>query len=212
MVGTIRKEIARPLFGSPSLASHGWNGVNERDKLSYVVAVCAGYGEGKRNALPVGDDMMFGAEFAAVRRIRARLLPPKTARTLEESTTTRDQSSWSDLWSSASIVSYTRCHTPNSCHLAKRRQQVIPDPHPISCGRYSHGIPVRKTNRIPVSAPRLGTAGRPLLLGSLSGGKRGSMSVHSSSGSISRAICSSMQPVAVNPDTLAQNIYRNCFH
>lgn len=213
MIRAFGNDIARAPLGMPHFSPHRWNRVDKRDKLGYIVAVCAGDGEGKWNALSVRDDMVLAAEFAAIGWIGASLLPPKTARTLDESTTHRDQSSWSALCNCASNTSYTRCHTPNSCHLARRRQQVIPHPHPNSCGKYSHGIPVRSTNKMPVSALRLATAGRPLLLGGLSGGRRGSMSVHKSSGKIARAIYSSMQPVKVAPDSLALcSMYRKINH
>jgi hypothetical protein len=48
-------------------------------------------------------------------------------------------------------------HTPVACQSRSRRQQVMPDPQPISCGRYSQGMPVRSTKRIPVKAWRSGT-------------------------------------------------------
>ena len=35
-------------------------------------------------------------------------------------------------------------------HSRKRRQQVIPLPKPISCGKSSHGMPVNSTNKIPL--------------------------------------------------------------
>lgn len=213
VIRPIGNDIARATLGTPHFSSHRWNRVDKRDQLGHIVAVCAGDGEGKRNALSVGDEMVLGAEFAAIGWIGAGLLPPKTARTLDESTTTRDQSIRSALCKRASITSYTRCQTPNSCHLANRRQHVIPHPQPISCGKYSHGIPVRSTNRMPVSASRLATAGRPLLLSGLSGGRRGSTSVHNSSGRIARAICSSKQPVQGVPDSLALcSMYRTIKH
>ena len=34
----------------------------------------------------------------------------------------------------------------------------MPQPQPISCGRYSHGMPVFSTKMMPVSAARSGTA------------------------------------------------------
>jgi hypothetical protein len=42
-----------------------------------------------------------------------------------------------------------------------RRQHVIPEPQPISGGNMPHGMPERSTNRIPVSAARSETLGRP---------------------------------------------------
>ena len=42
-----------------------------------------------------------------------------------------------------------------------RRQHVMPEPNPSSCGRYSHWIPVCSTNKIAHSACRSGNLGRP---------------------------------------------------
>ena len=57
----------------------------------------------------------------------------------------------------ASNSSCKRCHTPARFHSARRRQQVIPDPKPNSCGRNSHWRPVCSTNKIPHSTCRSGT-------------------------------------------------------
>jgi hypothetical protein len=51
--------------------------------------------------------------------------------------------------SSASSSSCSCCHTPASCQSRSRRQQVIPDPNPSSCGKNSHGIPMYSTNKMP---------------------------------------------------------------
>lgn len=50
----------------------------------------------------------------------------------------------------------------------RRRQHVMPLPKPSSCGRSSHGIPVRSTYRMPLSAARSSTVRRrpPLRRGS----------------------------------------------
>jgi hypothetical protein len=58
----------------------------------------------------------------------------------------------------ASNTSCNRSHTPAACQSRRRRQQVMPEPHPISLGRLSHGIPVVSTNRIPVNTGRADTA------------------------------------------------------
>jgi hypothetical protein len=77
------------------------------------------------------------------------LSPPK-ARTCELSIAARDQSVRSASFRFANSSSCSRCQTPASCHSRNRRQQVIPEPQTISRGRYSHGIPVRSTNKIPL--------------------------------------------------------------
>jgi len=88
------------------------------------------------------------------------------ARTGEMSIAAHDQSIHSASLSFAISNSCRRGQTPASCDLCNRRQQVIPDPRPISCGRYSERIPVCNTNRIPLntfrSSSRLATtATRP---------------------------------------------------
>ncbi len=51
--------------------------------------------------------------------------------------------------------------TPASCQSRSRRQQVTPEPQPSSGGKSSHAMPVRSTNRIPLSAARSEMRGRP---------------------------------------------------
>jgi hypothetical protein len=62
---------------------------------------------------------------------------------------------------------------PAVAQSRSRRQQVIPLPQPISWGRYSQGMPVFSTNKIPVSAARSGTRGRPPFGLGGSGGSNG---------------------------------------
>lgn len=205
-VGIIRAvgdDEGRPFARTARFAGYRRDGVDEGDQLGDVMLVGTGDGDGKGNPLPIRDDVVFGTRFAPIRWIRARLGPPKTARTLDESTIARDQSIRSAPLSRANNTAWSPCHTPLWCHDARRRQHVIPHPQPISWGSNSHGIPVRSTNRIPNKAMRLGIAGRPLVLGGLSGGRSGSMRFHSSSGKIARAISSSLQPTFVKPNPLA---------
>jgi hypothetical protein len=60
---------------------------------------------------------------------------------------------------------------------------VIPEPQPISCGSMFHGIPLRRTNRMPVSTARSGIGFRPAYRRwrDRRFGRRGSMRFHSSS-------------------------------
>ena len=52
---------------------------------------------------------------------------------------------------------------PCSCQSRKRRQQVIPEPQPSSCGSISQGIPLRNRNTIPARHARSAKRGLPLL-------------------------------------------------
>jgi hypothetical protein len=60
--------------------------------------------------------------------------------------------------------------TPASCQSRKRRQQVEPDPQPMTFGSISHGMPLFKTKTMPVRVARSSTRGLPPLgLGGSSG-------------------------------------------
>jgi hypothetical protein len=122
--------------------------------LGDVVAVSAGQRHRERDALAVGEDVVFAARPCAVDRAGTAFGPLRAARTWEESITARDQSS---CFADRSFFSSTKCswsHTPASFQAARRRQHVIPEPKPSSWGRYSHWMPVCSTNRIPHRAGR----------------------------------------------------------
>jgi hypothetical protein len=80
----------------------------------------------------------------------------------------------------------TRAHTPARCHLTRRRQQLTPEPQPISKGNAVQGIPVRSTNKIPVSACRWLIGLRPGWMRRLrlAAGSSGSTTRHRSSSTI----------------------------
>jgi hypothetical protein len=128
--------------------------------------------------------VMLRAEFSAVRGVRTGRRTPLFAGACAESTAARDQSIAPARWSRSSRRWCTRHQTPACCQSRKRFQQVMPL-QPSSCGRSSQGMPVRRTNTMPVNATRSGVLGRPRrdLRGGL--GSSGSISAHSPS-SISR--------------------------
>jgi hypothetical protein len=70
------------------------------------------------------------------------------------STTARDQSIWSSRASQSSSAKWIKSQTPAWCQSRTRRQHVIPDPHPSSCGSICQGMPLRRTNRMPVRHAR----------------------------------------------------------
>src|SRR5437660_2431368 len=96
--------------------------------------------------------------------IRSRLAPPKTARNELPSTTARDHSISPQRASQSSKEKWISCQMPASCQSRNRRQQVMPELQPSSCGSISQGIPLRRTNRIPVRQARSGKRGLPTLL------------------------------------------------
>jgi len=137
------------------LAFDGFEGVQQRQQLRNVMAIGSGQNDIERNALPLGEQMVFGTRFASVYWTWPCFFPAPTARTKEESTDARDQSNLCLACSFSKTTSNSLSHTPASCQSRKRRQQVIPLPQPNSRGKYSQGIPVLSTNKIPVNASRL---------------------------------------------------------
>lgn len=173
LLGTRARSAERP--------SDSRHGFQQRDEEIAVVNVRGAERDGEWNALGVYDDVVLRARLSAVRRVRARLLAPPFARTLEASSAARDQSIASALPSSSSNTLCRRCHTPASCQSRSRRQHVMPHPQPISCGRCSQPIPVLSTKMIPVSVARSSRGGRPPCGFARSGGSNGCTRSHSSS-------------------------------
>lgn len=126
-----------------------------------VVPIGARYSQRQGNAAPVYDEMTFAAEFSSIRGIRASLLAPRGLATDAPSMLARLQSIWSCSRKRVSRARCSRSQTPLACQSRSRRQQVMPLPKPNSWGRSSHGIPVCKTNRMPFSAARSSSLGRP---------------------------------------------------
>ena len=174
---------------SSTFAAQCGDGFDQRQQLGHIIDIRTRQRRGQGNALRVRQDVVFAPRFASVCRVTTCFFPPSIARTELLSTTARDQSIWSAIWSFSKSTRCKRCQTPARSHSRKCRQQVIPEPHPISCGNNSHGIPVFKTNRIPVRAFRLSIGFRPGwcerrgLFGS-----KGSIKFHSSSSTKGLAI------------------------
>ncbi len=163
-------------------------------QLAAVMYVGRGNLDTQGNALGIGAKMMFAARFAAVGRIRPRLQPPKTARTLLESTTARDQSIRAATWRRRNNSRWSFSHTPACCQSRNRRQQVMPLPQPSSKGRSRQARPVLSTKRIPVSAARSEIGLRPgYFLRRVRGGSSGWMTDHNESSMSAFAIPSFLQ-------------------
>jgi len=161
-----------------------------RDRLDGIEHGCEGSAVGavgraeahaQRDAAALDQHLLLRARLAAIGRIRAGNFAPLFAGTVRLSRLARDQSSRSALPNRSSSVWCKRSHTPACCQARSRRQQVTPLPQPISWGSNSHGMPLWSTNKMPVSAARSGTRGRPPLGFGGSGGNKGSMTSHSSS-------------------------------
>lgn len=182
--------IVIPLIGMQLLGSLAWasaSAPNRRDRIQRgfehlaVIDIGCRDDHGQGEAASLDHKMALRSRFAPIRWIRPGLFAPPGAGTLAESSEARDQSNrpaslsrWSKVWCS-------RSQTPACCQSRSRRQQVIPLPQPSSWGSISQGIPLLRTNRMPVNAARLGRRGRPPLGLGGSGGRSGSMTAHSSS-------------------------------
>lgn len=161
VIAAVGVELAGTPAGSAHLAANGRNGIHDRQQLGDIVGIGRTQSNSERNALRIRNRVVFRATFRPVGGVGAGFFAPFNARTDELSTAARDQSICSAPWSRSSNTSWSFCHTPARSHSFRRRQHVIPDPHPISCGRSSHGMPVFNTNRIPASALRLSSGFRP---------------------------------------------------
>lgn len=173
---------------APDLAADRWDGVDELLEARDLVDVGGREELGEWDSVGIRNKMAFRARFAAIRWIRPGRRAPLFAGTMEASIAARVQSIRSASRSRARSASCNCRHTPASFQSRNRRQQVMPEPQPSSCGRSSHGSPVRSTNRMPAKHFRSGTRGRPPLGFGGSGGRIGSMICHSSSGTMGGAM------------------------
>lgn len=202
-VAPVTLNDSRFVQGASPLASNVRNGLDQCVELGNVVTIRSGQDDRERNALRVDDEVVFAAELAPVRGIRAGFFPASMARIDELSTRARVKSISPRRRSSASSVSWIRCQTPACCHAASRRQQAEPEPQPISCGSRFHAMPERNTNTMPVSTARSGVGLRPAYrrLRGARTGRSGSMSDHNSSSisSLGIASCQAKQDRKLTP-------------
>ena len=136
----------------------------------------------QRHATAIHNNMAFTAVFRAIYGVRSGVAPPKTARTDAESTAASDRSTASYL---ANRFRSWRCNffqTPASVQSRKRRQHVDPLTPKASCGSICHGMPLRRTNKMPRRQSRSDPNGRPPLCCAPCRGNNGSTSRHSASG------------------------------
>jgi len=188
VIGLIGVELVRALAGpSPTLADRR-HSIDQLVKDVAVMNVCRSDPESEGDTLGVGDNVALGPGAATIGRIGAGLFAPLFAGTDALSTQARLQSM---ACAPPRRSSRTRCslfQAPAACQSRSRRQHVIPEPQPISRGSISQGMPLFSTNRMPVSAARCGSGGRPPFGLGRSGGSRGSITVHRSLGTRGLAI------------------------
>ena len=190
VIGFVGVQLLGPLPRPASLMPYRLNRIYALKHHSSVVNVSPAHYYRERDAFSFDHKMALRARFAAIRRIASGFLPPFGAGTLNESTAARLQSSLSASDSRSSRAWCSLCHTPACCHSRSLRQQVEPDPQPISLGSQDQGNPVRSTKMMPRSTSRLETRGRPPLALAGSGGSSGSTTAQSSSLTMGLAIMS----------------------
>jgi hypothetical protein len=190
VIGFVGVQFVRSLPWPASHLFYRFNRIYAAKHHSRVVNVSPTCDHRQWDAFGFDHKMALRARFAAIRRIRPGILPPFGAGTLNESTDARLQSSLSASERRSSRAWCNLCQTPVCCHSRSLRQQVEPDPQPISLGSQDQGSPVRKTNMMPRSASRFETRGRPPLGLSASGGSSGSTIAQSSSLTMGLAIMS----------------------
>jgi len=161
IITAVAQDAIRTVTWTPARSLQRYYGIDERERLLRVVTVGPGELECERNTLTVADQMTLAAELGPIGRIGTRLLPPKTDRMELLSTTARDQSILSERASQSRSTKWISCKIPASCQSRKRRQQVMPEPHPSSCGSISHGMPLRNTKRMPTRHARSAKRGLP---------------------------------------------------
>ena len=148
--------------------AHGRDGLDQREKFGDVVAVTAGQAGRERDSAAPANQVVFRAGLAAVDRAGAGRGSPLFARMWEASTHACNQSICPAALSSASNL-VELIEDPSSRQSRRRRQQVIPEPNPNSCGRSSQPIPVSNTNRMPCSTWRSGSSFGPVRLAGRTG-------------------------------------------
>jgi len=175
---------------SATRAADRRDGIDQRQQLGDVVTVCAGQNHADRYPVGVYKDVVLRTRARAIRGVRPSFSPAPTARTDDESTAAYERSSCPDSRNLSSSNACSLFQTPVFCHASRRRQQVAPEPNPSSDGKWFHRIPVRNTNRTPLSAARSDTRGRPRrsLFRRLGFGSSGSISAHNSSSMIGACI------------------------
>jgi hypothetical protein len=182
IVGFVGMQLRRALARTPPpVAANRLDGIHDFEHHPRIMHIGRTQECRERDALALDHKMALRARFAAIRRILPGFCAPFSAGTEKESTEARDQSSWSASAKRSSKAWCNLRHTPASCHSRSLRQQVMPEPQPISGGKYDHGNPVRRTKMMPRKASRFEMRGRPPFGFSTSGGSKGSTTAHNSS-------------------------------
>ena len=201
VIAAVGQQVLRLAFGRADLATDRPDRIDHRNQLLAVILVGLGdLGDQRGAGASVDQQVVLRPGFRPVHRAGAGVGAPKKARRYDASLIAATRSSSPALRRPSSSTSCMRFQTPAQCQSRNRRQQVMPQPQPISCGRSSQAMPVLSTNRMPHRQLRSGTGGRPPLGCGRGGGKSGSIVAHSSSVTSGLAIASSL--TVAKPDLL----------
>jgi len=183
VVGTVGLDQRGLTFRRARQPGHRGYCHQQRQQLGDVMAVGAGQDQRKGNALGAREEEeVLAGRTTAIGWVRSTFFPAPAARMEELSATAREKPSRFAPRSSESSTLCRRRQAPQRCQSRSRRQQVMPEPQPISLGSLSQGMPERSTNRMPVSARRSSSGLRPVYRLRLRFfGSSGSMCAHNSS-------------------------------
>jgi hypothetical protein len=188
-IRSIAIELVGLASGTPPRPMQHGNLIERGQRRERIMPLGPGEGKSQGSTVAIDDQMPFRAFFRAIRGIFACQRPPKTARIEALSMLALSQSSLSSRLKRSRSACSNFFHTPRRCHARIRRQQVTPEPHPISWGSISQGMPLLRTKTIPVKQARSSTGRRPRLPGrALWRGSNGLTISQSSSGTKGSAI------------------------
>ncbi|SDC74561.1 hypothetical protein SAMN05421548_11012 [Paraburkholderia lycopersici] len=177
VIAFVRMQLARTFAGLSVQARYRRNGIKRALECHRIMPVGTRDRDGQRNAARIYDDVLFCPGLSGWGRFPG----PPGLETLAASRLARSQSIWSCSRKRRSIARCSFSHTPAACQSRSLRQQVIPLPKPNPFGKYSHGIPVCRTYRMPFNAARSSTVRRrPPLGDGVNTGISGSSAAHNS--------------------------------
>lgn len=160
IVATIGIDGTWLLQGTAACAPDRRDGVDQRQKLRDIVPIGSGQACCDWDTVGIGGDAVLRTRSRAIVRVFS-FSHASTARIDNESTTTREKSIYSAKRSCASSNSCSCDQTPAACQSCKRRQQLTPEPDPISAGRSRYRSPDLSTKMMPVNAARPAIGLRP---------------------------------------------------
>jgi hypothetical protein len=141
VAGCITVELARTMAGSAPVLANRRHGIDQFLEDTAVVGLGRGDPEGKRDARGVGDERALGPGSAAIARMGAGLFAPLLAGTEALSMPARLPSIACARPRGSSRTRCNRFQMPAARQSRRRRQQVMPDPRPLSRGSIAQGMP-----------------------------------------------------------------------